>query len=110
MNQIITVIKDFCGGLSENIIRKNLILVYEILDEMMDFGYPQLTNTEQIKDYIVTPVEEEKSFFNFDTSKIFKKNTINAQSTKESIANADQKNAIFFDIIENLNVVFNSQD
>lgn len=110
MNQIISVIKDFCGGLSENIIRKNLVLVYEILDEMMDFGYPQLTNTEQIKDYIVTPVEQEKSFFNFDTSKIFKKSTINAQTTKETIANAEQKNAIFFDVIESLNIVFNSQD
>jgi len=40
LNQIVNVIKDFCGSLSENVVRKNFILIYEILDEMMDFGYP----------------------------------------------------------------------
>jgi AP-4 complex subunit mu-1 len=29
------VIKDFCGVLTEDAIRKNFILIYEILDEML---------------------------------------------------------------------------
>jgi AP-4 complex subunit mu-1 len=37
MLSIIRVIKDFCGRFSEDIIRKNFILVYELLEEMIDF-------------------------------------------------------------------------
>lgn len=40
LNRVCTVIKDFCGVLSEEAIRKNFILIYELLDEMIDFGYP----------------------------------------------------------------------
>lgn len=48
---------DYLGVLSEEAIRKNFILIYEIIDEMFDFGHPQSMTTEAIKDYIVnTPV------------------------------------------------------
>ena len=53
INRISTVIKDFCGILTEESIRKNFILIYEILDEIIDFGNPQLTSTEVIKPHIV---------------------------------------------------------
>ena len=33
------VFKDYCGVLSEEAIRKNFILIYELLDEILDFGY-----------------------------------------------------------------------
>jgi hypothetical protein len=33
-------------------IRKNFILIYELLDEMLDFGYPQITSTETLKQYV----------------------------------------------------------
>ena len=39
------VFKDYCGILTEESIRKNFILIYELLDEMLDFGYPQITST-----------------------------------------------------------------
>ncbi len=35
------VFKDYCGVLSEETIRKNFILLYELLDETLDFGYAQ---------------------------------------------------------------------
>lgn len=51
------VFRDYLGVLSEEAIRKNFILIYEIIDEMFDFGHPQSMTTETIKDYIVnTPV------------------------------------------------------
>jgi AP-4 complex subunit mu-1 len=30
--------QDYCGVLSEDALRKNFILVYELLDEMIDYG------------------------------------------------------------------------
>eukprot|EP00727_Mastigamoeba_balamuthi_P006194 m51a1_g2194 Adaptor protein complex 4 (AP-4), mu subunit (450) ;mRNA; f:133127-134992 len=46
--------RDHCGILSEEALRHNFTLVYEILDEMVDFGYPQATSTEQLKGFVLT--------------------------------------------------------
>lgn len=40
------VIKDFCGVFTEESLRKNFVLAYEIIDEMIDYGYPQSMSTE----------------------------------------------------------------
>jgi AP-4 complex subunit mu-1 len=40
LNKISKIIKDFCGIISEEAIRKNFVLIYELLDEIMDFGHP----------------------------------------------------------------------
>lgn len=37
---------------SQESIRKNFILVYELLDEMMDYGYAQATSTESLKNHV----------------------------------------------------------
>ena len=45
--------QDYCGVLTEDSLRKNFVLVYELLDEMIDFGYGQTTSTEALKACIV---------------------------------------------------------
>jgi len=35
LSRICKIIKDFCGVLTEDAIRKNFILIYELLDEMI---------------------------------------------------------------------------
>ncbi|KAL7066063.1 putative AP-2 complex mu subunit protein, partial [Cryptosporidium serpentis] len=54
--RVIKVVRDFCGILNEESIRKNFILVYELIDEIVDYGYPQLTNTEQLKHCIYNEI------------------------------------------------------
>jgi len=44
--------RDFCGILTEESIRKNFVLVYELLDEVIDFGFPQQTSTEVLKQFV----------------------------------------------------------
>lgn len=39
------MLSDFLGGFDEELLRQNFILVYEIVDEFFDNGFPQLTNT-----------------------------------------------------------------
>lgn len=46
--RVSSVIKDLCGTLNEDAVRKNFVMIYEILDEMMDFGMPQLMNTSDV--------------------------------------------------------------
>lgn len=41
--QVVTLFKSYFGGeFSEQSIKSNFVLIYELLDEIMDFGYPQV--------------------------------------------------------------------
>jgi len=111
IDKLIKVIRDHCGVLSEESIRKNFVLIYEIIDEMIDFGYPQLSSTEQIKPFVFTePVVMENQI---TSSSIFNNgNTKAGDSIKKPISQItdtkSKKNEIFVDVIEKLTVLFNS--
>ncbi|CAK0735756.1 hypothetical protein CVIRNUC_000634 [Coccomyxa viridis] len=47
------IIKDYCGLLSEEAVRKNFVLLYELLDEVIDYGYPQNSSSEALKEFIL---------------------------------------------------------
>ena len=49
LNKVVKAFKDFCGVLSEESLRRNFIMVYELIDEMIDSGYPQSTASEVLK-------------------------------------------------------------
>ena len=49
LNQLIKSFKDFCGVLSEESLRRNFILIYELIDEIIDSGYPQTTASEVLR-------------------------------------------------------------
>ena len=49
---VVRVLEDYFDEVVEEAIIDNMVLIYELLDELMDFGYPQLTETQTLKDYI----------------------------------------------------------
>jgi AP-4 complex subunit mu-1 len=111
LNRIVVIIKDFCGVINEETIRKNFVLVYEILDEILDFGHPQLTNTSHIKPLIASEVVEGKNSL-LDMKKlsnlsIFSSNTVNSSASNVSVSK-NNHNEIFIDIFEKINILFNS--
>ena len=61
------VFKDYCGVLSEDSLRKNYSLIYEILDEALDHGFFQTTSTDGLKFFVFNEpidVEEQSSMLN----------------------------------------------
>ena len=50
---LIDVFNDYFTELCEESIRDNFVIIYELLDEMMDFGYPQATEAKVLKEYIM---------------------------------------------------------
>jgi len=116
LSRIAKVFKDYCGTLSEEAIRKNFILLYELLDEMVDYGYPQLTRTENLKAFVynepivVTPVPNTGKMINPKTASAnaVHKPVIGSVNTKGRSVNSNQKNEIFVDILERLNVIFSN--
>ncbi|KAI2499046.1 hypothetical protein MHU86_15435 [Fragilaria crotonensis] len=118
LSTIAKVFKDYCGTLSEEAIRKNFILLYELLDEMMDFGYPQVTETENLKAFIYNEpivIETVTNTGNLVNPKTASANavhkpvisSVNANGRKNNL-NSNQKNEIFVDILEKLNIVFSN--
>lgn len=112
LERLMKVIRDHCGVLSEESIRKNFVLIYEIIDEMIDFGFPQLASTEQIKPFVYTePIIIANTNTSFNSS-IFNKNSKSSDAIKKPISQATdgkkQKNEIFVDIFEKITILFNS--
>jgi len=52
MYKLVEVFEDYFEDLQEESIRDNFVIIYELLDEMMDFGYPQITEAKILKEYI----------------------------------------------------------
>jgi AP-4 complex subunit mu-1 len=116
--KIARVFKDYCGTLSEEAIRKNFVLLYELLDEMIDYGYPQVTTTENLKMFVYNePIPTAPAAQTSDSKlKSGGSKTASATSVHKPISTAHgngsggkgagAKNEIFVDILERLNVLF----
>ena len=46
------VFNEYFRALEEESIRDNFVLIYELLDELMDFGYPQTTESQILKELV----------------------------------------------------------
>jgi len=52
MHKIVEVFTEYFKQLEEESIRDNFVVIYELLDEMMDFGYPQTTESKILQEYV----------------------------------------------------------
>ena len=88
LSRVAWVVKDYCGVLTEDALRKNAILVYELLDEMLDHGYAQSTSTDSLK-YRVTnepAALPEKSVGDFAASPASARRASGAGSARNDVA------------------------
>ena len=124
------VFKDYCGVLSEETIRKNFVLIYELLDETLDFGYAQGISTEMLKAFVFNdPVQDGSSGggkgimggfqrrIKSGGSNVMSRNAKTKSSdavnrpvsiSRDRKAQRKQRNEIFVDIFERISVTFNS--
>ncbi|KAJ5067525.1 ap-4 complex subunit mu-1 [Anaeramoeba ignava] len=112
LNRIITSIKDFCGRIDEDIVINNGPLIYELIDEIIDYGFPQNTETESLRKYIwntvvLTSNEDKKHQKTKRTQSI-----VSRKASKKPIPNIysseKEYNEIFFDILEDISVSFSN--
>jgi AP-1 complex subunit mu len=45
---------EYFKELEEESIRDNFVIIYELMDEMMDFGYPQTTESKILQEYVLS--------------------------------------------------------
>lgn len=53
LHKLIDVFIEYFKSLEEESIRDNFVIIYELLDEMMDFGYPQTTDEKILQEYFI---------------------------------------------------------
>jgi AP-4 complex subunit mu-1 len=111
---MVKVFKDYCGVLTEEAIRKNFTLIYELVEEMLDYGYPQVTSTEMLKICVhneavmVNPPSTASSMLSNLSSKTRSSTAANVPITMKNAKGGSNKNEIYVDIIERLTVLFNA--
>ncbi|XP_052190302.1 AP-4 complex subunit mu [Diospyros lotus] len=116
LQRIARVIKDYLGVLNEDSLRKNFVLVYELLDEVIDFGYVLTTSTEVLKSYVFNEpiVVEAARLPTLGPAGIFmqgNKRMPGTAVTKSVVANEPggrKREEIFVDIIEKISITFSS--
>nr|XP_015195806.1 PREDICTED: AP-4 complex subunit mu-1 isoform X4 [Lepisosteus oculatus] len=119
LNRLAALIKDYCGSLSEKSVRMNFALIYELLDEMLDYGYIQTSSTDILKNFIQTEAVSAKPFSLFDLSNVGLFGADTQQSKVAPSAAASRpilttrgeqggKDEIFVDVIERLTVIIGS--
>jgi len=113
LNRMAKVFKDYCGVLTEESIRKNFILIYELLDEMLDYGYPQITSTEMLKncvhnEAVVVAKPSMTSVMGTIGSGTKSANAANVPITMMNTRGGANKNEIYVDIVERLTILFSN--
>ncbi|KAJ9295512.1 hypothetical protein DTO271G3_5968 [Paecilomyces variotii] len=105
--RLILLGKGYFGKFDEEAVKNNFVLVYELLDEILDFGYPQNTETDTLKMYITTEgVKSAIANSPADSSRITMQAT-GALSWRRSDIKY-RKNEAFVDVIEDVNLLMSA--
>lgn len=95
--------KSYFGRFDEEAVKSNFVMVYELLDEIIDFGYPQNTETDTLKMYITTEgVKSERAALE-DSQRITMQATGALSWRREGIKY--RRNEAFVDVIEDVNLL-----
>ena len=98
----------FSGAFDENHIRDNFVLIYELLDEIMDYGYPQITDPDLLKEYI-TQGSKKVDVTNAEKLKQITIRATGAISWRNENLRYSSNN-VYIDVIENVNVLISTRD
>lgn len=105
LNKTVDVMQAYFGKITEENVKNNFVLIYELLDETLDFGYPQNLDTGVLKTFITqagikTGTKEEQAQI---TSQV----TGQIGWRREGIKY--RRNELFLDVIEYVNLLMSAQ-
>lgn len=103
--KLVSLGTSYFNKFDENAIKNNFTLIYELLDEILDFGFPQNTETDTLKQYITT--EGVRSDISGDTSSKITMQATGAVSWRRPDVKY-RKNEVFVDIMEDVNLLMSA--
>jgi len=105
LNKMLVVMKAYFGRVTEETVKSNFVLIYEILDEIIDFGYPQNTDTGVLKAFITQAGTKIKT--KEETMQITSQVTGQIGWRQEGIKY--RRNELYLDALESVNLLMSPQ-
>jgi len=106
--RVVEVFKAYFGGeFNENQVRKHFDLIYELLDEIMDYGYPQILEPDVLKQYITQGGVKIDQMDQEQLKKTLGQATGIVSWRSDNIRY--KKNEVYIDVIESVNVLISSK-
>ncbi|AMD20728.1 HDL016Cp [Eremothecium sinecaudum] len=109
LHKLVEVLQDYMKVVEEESIKDNFVIIYELLDEVMDYGIPHITETKMLRQYIT-----QKSFKLIRSAKK-KKNVVRPpESLTNSVSWRPEgikygRNEAFLDVVESINMLITQQ-
>lgn len=108
LHRIVDIVQNYFGDCNENLIKEQLVTVYELLDEMLDAGYPFATELNVLKELIKPP-----NFLRTIANSVTGRTNIGEQMPTNQVSNVPWRklgikytnNEAYFDVIEELDVI-----
>ncbi|KAG9488476.1 hypothetical protein GDO78_004819 [Eleutherodactylus coqui] len=100
--KVVEVFTEYFKELEEESIRDNFVIIYELLDEVMDFGFPQTTESKILQEYITQQSNK------LETAKSRVPTTVTNAVSWRSEGLKYKKNEVFIDVIESVNLLVNA--
>ncbi|XP_072347160.1 AP-1 complex subunit mu-1 isoform X2 [Scyliorhinus torazame] len=97
--KIVQVFTEYFKELEEESIRDNFVIIYELLDEIMDFGFPQTTDSKILQEYITQQGQK------LEVAAPRPPATVTNAVSWRSEGLKYKKNEVFIDVIEGVNVL-----
>ena len=100
------IIRDYVGHVSEDSVRKNFLLIYELLDEILDYGFPQNSSTDRLKQFIAM-----EPIVTAPRGRLLSTPASGPSEVIKSVldtARTGAKEEIFVDVVEKLTAIFDA--
>ena len=107
LHEVVRVLKSYFGAFDEESIRNNFVLIYELLDEVLDYGYPQNCSPDVLKMYITQEGNRKAVTESVRSGGVTIQATGAISWRKEGIKY--RKNELFIDVVENCNLMMSSK-
>lgn len=95
--KLVQVFTEYFKDVHEESIRDNFVVIYELLDEMMDFGFPQISEAKILRKYITQDYRVSES----TGLPVAATNAVSWRT--EGIKHS--RNEVFLDVIEKVNIL-----
>lgn len=98
LHKLVQIFLEYFKELEEESIRDNFVLIYELLDEVMDFGFPQTTDSKILQEYVT---QDSQKLEIAPRPPPAVTNAVSWRSEKIKY----RKNEVFLDVIESVNLL-----
>ncbi|CAG0904270.1 unnamed protein product, partial [Darwinula stevensoni] len=103
--KMVDLMQAYFGKVTEENVKNNFVLIYELLDELLDYGYPQNTDTGALKTFITQ--QGIKSQSKEEQAQITSQVTGQIGWRREGIKY--RRNELFLDVLEYVNLLMSAQ-